>query len=115
MQITTTIGPATILAVTGHIDADSFRQLIAEADKMLDAGQSRLVLDLHGVDHMSSAGLVALQTIASRAASKDGKLVLCAVNVHVHKALELSGFAEWLDIFPDRAAALASLGGNQPG
>jgi len=107
MQITTTIGPVTVLAVTGDIDADTFPQLIREADTRLAAGQVRLVLDLSDVDYISSGGLVALQTIAGRAAARGGKAVLCGLNPRVMKVLEIAGFTQLLSIVPDRAVAMA--------
>ncbi len=108
MQITTTIGPVTVLAVTGYIDADTFPQLMDEADARLEAGQVRLVLDLSGVDYISSGGLVTLQTIAGRAAARGGKAVLCAIKPGVMRVLEITGFKKMLGIFPDRATAMAS-------
>jgi anti-anti-sigma factor len=110
MHITsTTVDQAVILAVTGDIDADSFSQVVHEADRHLEVGQVRLVLDLSGVNYISSAGLVALQTIAGRASARGGKLVLCAVNSRVRQVFEMSGFHQLLAIFPDQVAALASL------
>src|SRR3989304_4899984 len=108
MQITATIGPVTVLAVTGDIDAETFPQLTGEVDTRLNAGQVRLVLDLSGVTYVSSAGLVALQTITGRAAAYGGKAVLCGINPHVRKVFEMTGFHQILSIFPDRAAAAAS-------
>jgi anti-sigma B factor antagonist len=110
MQVKTTIGPVTMLSVTGYIDAATFPQLISEADQVLDKGHANLVLDLGGVDYISSGGLVALQTIAGRAASRGGKAVLCCVREQVAKVLKISGFDQWFSIFPDVAAAKASFG-----
>ena len=45
----------------------------------LDSGQAHLVLDLSGVDYVSSAALGALQTIAGRASAHGGKAVLCGI------------------------------------
>ena len=110
MQITTTTaGASAVLAVTGAIDASTFSQLIREADLALESGQARLVLDLSGVDYISSAALVALQTITGRASAHGGKAVLCGITPRVMKVLETTGFQHMLTIFPDRAAALASL------
>jgi anti-anti-sigma factor len=51
----------------------------------MSTGHGRLVLDLSAVDYISSAGLAALQTIAGRAASHDGKMVLCCVAKQVSR------------------------------
>jgi anti-anti-sigma regulatory factor len=72
---------------------------------------TRLVLDLHEVDYVSSAGSVALQTVVGRAASHGGKAVLCGVTSRVGRVLELSGFADKISIFPDLTAATFSFAG----
>jgi anti-anti-sigma regulatory factor len=50
-----------------------------------------------------------LQTISVRAVSHGGKMALCAVGPQVSKILATAGFDKMLDIFPDVAAAKASL------
>jgi anti-anti-sigma factor len=64
MEVTATLGPVTLLSVSGDIDAATFPELVDEAGKALDAGHASLVVDLSGVDYVGSGGLVALQTIA---------------------------------------------------
>ena len=113
MQIATTIGPVTVLSVSGRIDAQTFSQLMGEADQRLEEGRTRLVLDLSGVDYVSSRGLIALQTITARAAARGGKAVLCGVEARVMQVLEMTGLHQRLGIFPDRAAATASFETDQ--
>jgi anti-anti-sigma factor len=108
MQITTTLGPVTVLSISGSIDSATFFELIQEADATLGSGHAKLVIDLGNVDFVSSGGLVALQTIAVRAVSHEGKMVLCCVSEQVMKILSTTGLEKRLDIFPDVAAAKAS-------
>ena len=110
MEISTAIGPVTILAVKGAIDSNTFREVADKAETLVNQGYDKLVLDLHEVDYISSAGLVALQTIVGRAASHGGQAVLCSVTSRVAQVLELTGFAERISIFPDLAAATSSFG-----
>jgi len=63
MEISTAIGPITVLAVKGDIDSNTFRMVADKAETLVNQGYDKLVLDLHEVDYISSAGLVALQTI----------------------------------------------------
>jgi anti-sigma B factor antagonist len=108
MQITTTLGPVTVISISGSIDSATFFELIQEADATLGGGHSKLVLDLGNVDFVSSGGLVALQTIAVRAVSHDGRAVLACVGEPVMKILGTTGLDKKLDIFPDVASAKAS-------
>ena len=90
------------------MQAETFPQLISEANKVLEAGHTNLVLELSGANYISSGGLIALQTIASRAATQGGKAVLCCVGKQVAQVLKISGFDQRLTIFPDVTAAMAS-------
>jgi anti-sigma B factor antagonist len=108
MEVTTTLGTVTVLSVTGYIDAETFPQLISEADEVLKAGHANLVLDLSGVDYISSGGLIALQTIAGRAATQGGQAVLCCLGKQVAQVLKMSGFDQRLTILADVEAAVAS-------
>ena len=108
MEISTVIGPVTVLAVKGAIDSNTFREVADKAETLVNQGYDKLVLDLHAVDYISSAGLVALQTIVGRAASHGGKAVLCGVTSRVGRVLQVSGFADKISIYPDVAAATSS-------
>lgn len=53
-----------IIGLAGELDASNFKELIDEAQKLYDQGARRLILDLTGLNFMSSSGLVALHSIA---------------------------------------------------
>jgi anti-sigma B factor antagonist len=108
MQITTDLGPVSLLTVSGSIDSATFFDFIKEAEELLKTGYANLVIDLSAVDFVSSGGLKALQTIAVRAISHDGKMVLCGVGKQASEVLSTTGFDKMLDIFPDVAAAKGS-------
>jgi len=55
------------------------------------------VLDLAGVDYLSSAGLRSILTLGKHAQSSGGKLVLCGIRGTVREIFEISGF---LSLFP---------------
>ena len=66
---------------------------------------SRLVVDLAGVDYLSSAGLNALELSARRCERDGGRLVLAAVPEPVRIAVELAGLAGQLEMAPSIEAA----------
>ena len=108
MEVTTTLGPVSILSVRGSIDSATFRELVERTDQVLNKGHVNLVLDLHEVNYVSSAGLVALQTIVGHAAGRGGKAVMSGITPRVSQVLEVTGFDKHFNIFPDVAAAQAS-------
>ena len=54
----------TVLRVEGQLDGQSYQNLIAKARELFDAGARDFVLDLTDLTYISSAGLVALHSIA---------------------------------------------------
>ena len=108
MQVSTIIGPVTVLTVQGNVDSSTFRELIDSGEQVITQGHSNLVIDLHGVNYISSAGLMALQTIAGKANGSGGKMAIAGLNKQVQHVMELAGFDKILSIFGDVAAAQAS-------
>jgi anti-sigma B factor antagonist len=92
----------------GRLGVTSSSILTAEVAAAVSAGHFRLVIDLEGVDYVSSAGLVALSETRSRLGAHDGSLVLCHLPEPVRRAIELAGLLESFSIEPTRERAIAS-------
>ncbi len=56
--------PVTVLQVEGKLDSNSFQLLIDEAKKVYDGGARDLLLDLSKLTYISSAGIVAVHSVA---------------------------------------------------
>src|SRR5688572_3076456 len=54
----------TVLRVEGQLDGQSYQNLIAKARELFSAGARDFVLDLSDLTYISSAGLVALHSVA---------------------------------------------------
>ena len=68
---------------------------------------SRLLLDLSGVDYLSSAALGAIVGLYKRVTQYDGRLRLCGVNEQIAELFEMMRLHTVLSVFPDRGEALA--------
>ena len=84
------------LTLAGHLDTLSAPQLEAELKSSLDGADS-LVLDLEGLDYISSAGLRVLLSAHKRMSGKGGMKVT-NVNEIVQEVFEVTGFADILTI-----------------
>ena len=75
----------TVLSLSGQLDGQSYQEVIQQARGLYDAGARNFLLDLGGLTYISSAGLVALHTVAlllrgeSLPASEDGWASMKAV------------------------------------
>ncbi len=101
---------ALVIAPTGRLDSVSSSALEQLVASRLDAGERRVVIDLAGVEYISSAGLRVLLMAAKRLKQPPAALVLCGLGPSVRTVLELAGFLPLFAIEPARAEALARLG-----
>lgn len=56
--------PVTVLKPDGKLDGQNYQELISKAKELYNAGARDFLLDLSGLTYISSAGLVALHSVA---------------------------------------------------
>jgi len=86
-----------VLFVGGRLGHAAAAELEAAALRHTSNGASTVVIDLAGVDYISSAALKVFQSIADKQASSGGGLRLRAPSVAARFALELSGLLDLID------------------
>lgn len=97
-----------IARVAGSVDGLTAEALQLALRAPVDAGATRLIGDLSGVDYTSSAGLRALLATLKLARQHGGDFRLAAVQPAVLRVLELSGFTTILKVYDTVDAAVAS-------
>ena len=105
-------GGALVIAPVGRVDSVSSGELERVVLSRIDAGERRLVLDLAGVEYISSAGLRVLLMAAKRLKEPPAALVLCGIGPGVRTVLELAGFLPLFAVEPGREQALARVAGS---
>jgi anti-anti-sigma factor len=121
--------PVTVLHLQGKLDGSNYKELINKAQELMQGGTRALLVDLAGVDFMSSAGMVALLSIAKLlkgqiveeegwsllhsagrelSHGRQNLLKLCSPQPRIAQALEIAGFDLVFDIFSDSSQALAA-------
>jgi anti-sigma B factor antagonist len=80
-----------ILGVSGRIGIAASAQLAQALNEELQAGQTSILIDLAGVDYVSSAGLLVLQDTAAAARARGARLALCNLSEPVRVAFDLAG------------------------
>ena len=56
--------PVTVLKLDGQLDGQNYQELISKAQELYNAGARDFLLDLSNLTYISSAGLVALHSVA---------------------------------------------------
>jgi anti-anti-sigma factor len=82
---------ALIVSPAGRLGSRGSAELVETLMAALIRGHGRIVLDLAGVDYLSSSGLLALEAALARVRAEGGDLVLCNVTAPVRLALDLAG------------------------
>src|SRR4051812_28276502 len=95
-----------VLTLTGRLGVESAGRLEAAAHDAIQRQDARLVIDLVGVDYLSSAGLKALAEAGRRCRDAGGALVLCGVVDAVRMAVDLGGLAARVPIETSRDLAI---------
>ena len=103
-------GDVLVVAPRGRVDSTTSGDLETRLLDVLGSGQRRLVLDLAGIEYISSAGLRVLLVVAKKLKTAQGDLVLCALTPAVRQVFELAGFLSIFQLEDSREAALARLG-----
>ena len=98
-----------LVKATGRIDS-STAPILAEAFKEVnDKGQYKVVLDMSGVEYISSSGLWVLineQKTCKR--YNRGELVLASTPENIKSALDLAGFMQFFKLFGNPTEAVGN-------
>lgn len=87
-----------ILRMKGRLDAVSSPHAERKVFDHINAGHIKILVDLSGVDYLSSAGLRMLLSVSKKLKTLAGKLVLFSIALNVMDVLKMSGFDHVLEI-----------------
>jgi anti-anti-sigma factor len=121
-----------IISLDGKLDSSNYTSFIHAAQGLFDDGLRNLVIDMRGLEYMSSAGLMALHTVARMfGKSRDGQeetansyrsidqkadqtiqqhVRLVGLQPHVLSVLQTAGLSQFFETYNDLDAALKSFG-----
>ena len=123
--------PVTILQLAGHLDGQTYQDLIMKVQQVFNEGAKNIILDMSELTYISSAGLVSLHTISLLLRGKalpnpeqgwstlksidkagDGGLQknikLLNPRPEITSVLDMVGFSEFFEVFTDKQKAIAS-------
>ena len=123
--------PVTIVAPHGDLDASNYLELVERVEGLIKGGAQDFIMDLSDVPYMSSAGLVALHSLAitlrgevpinpesgwaalksidrSRSSGVEKHIKLLSPQAHVAGTFDKAGFTQFFEVFTDLQKAVAS-------
>ncbi|MFH0731244.1 MAG: STAS domain-containing protein [Pseudomonadota bacterium] len=107
MEIDIQVEGKTIVAlVRGRVDTVSAQAFEKELGGALNREETCLVLDLSGLEYISSAGLRVILSAAKTLKARGGEIRLAAMQGSVRKVFQISGFLSLFKSFETKAAAV---------
>ena len=97
-----------VVKVKGRVDSETAPELDDALTKLLQDQHNQIVLNLQGVDYMSSAGLRAMVKAYQSAKRSGGNLFLASVSEPVEVILRTVGMMQMLQMYPTEQDAMAA-------
>jgi anti-anti-sigma factor len=102
-------GGVLVISVSGRLDAETATDLQTAVLSRVDSGEASIVLDLEGLEYVSSAGLRVVLMAAKRLQQAGGSLVVCSLQDTVLEVFRVSGMDSIIKTASDRAGAMKAL------
>ena len=94
-----------IIKLSGRLDVTHSPEFELEVQQQIDKGNHQLVIDMSGVDYISSAGLRAILVSAKTVKKLQGEIRFCCLSDLVAEVFTISGFQSMFKIFDTVSAA----------
>ena len=96
-----------IIKAVGSMDATTTRIFVNACQEQLDAGKTKVAVDLSGIEYISSAGLRGVLTILKASRPLGATVSFCCLQPMVAEVFKISGFTTMMPIFDTLETALA--------
>jgi anti-sigma B factor antagonist len=105
-------GDRHVVAVRGEIDLFTAPELKSTLLGAIDAGRTRIVVDLSETTFLDSTALGVLIGAVKRLRTRDGVLTLVNIDPNIAKTFEITGLDQIFTITSTREEAVAALNGD---
>jgi len=103
-----TVDGITVATLFGELDSRT-APLVQDKLLALPRPQARVLLEMSGVNYISSAGLRALLMLYRRMANSDGRVALVGLTESIRDVMTVTGFLDFFAAYDTLADGLAAL------
>jgi anti-sigma B factor antagonist len=90
-----------ILRADGGLNSDNAGQFVADLEKLVDAGLTKIIVDCTSMEHISSYGIGMLLRLHKRLARHGGDVKLAAVHSGLVRVLQMARVEQLFELYPD--------------
>ena len=102
-------GSAVVVSVTGRVDAVTAPEFEKGLLALMAGGDHTLVLNLAGLEYISSAGLRSILSTAKQLKAQNGTMLFAGLQGPVKDVFKISGFGSIFKIFETEEEALRQI------
>lgn len=102
-------GKVLVVSAVGRLDGFGAEKVNDLLRSYMHETDSAVVVDMGGVDFMSSAGLRFFQSLYTTMRERNGRVAVAGLTEYPRKIFSMGGFLRVIEEFPDTGAALAAL------
>ena len=100
---------ALVVTVSGRLDAVTAPEFEKSISEFIAQGDKTFVINLNGLEYISSAGLRSILASAKLLKTQNGKLIFSGLQGHVKEVFSISGFHGIFKICDSDAEGLKSI------
>jgi len=109
-QLTSPSGkPVSVLRFEGDISSASKEAVIGSYQGLSKATVKTILLDFTKVEYINSSGIALVIQVLMEAANSGQKVLAYGLSAHFMKVFTMVGITKYAGLFPDQAAALATV------
>jgi anti-anti-sigma factor len=101
--------PVTVLRFEGDISSASKEAVIGSYQGLSKTAVKTVLLDFTKVEYINSSGIALVIQLLMEAANSGQKVLAFGLSPHFQKVFTMVGITKYAGLFPDQAAALATV------
>lgn len=109
-QTTSSSGqPVTVLRFEGDISSSSKEAVLGSYQSLNKVTVKFILLDFTKVEYINSSGIALVIQLLMEASNSGQKVLAFGLSAHFQKVFTMVGITKYAGLFPDQAAALATI------
>lgn len=100
---------AVVVKISGRMDAENAHEFQQECERWIARGATHILVELSGLQYVSSMGLSCFLAVAKALQQKSGSVILCRLQGLPRQVFEMTRLIGLFPVFDTMEAAIASV------